>query len=290
MENKSIYYFKPVEELTFTDNFMFQAVLKEPEIAAELVERLLSVKVGHVEYPELEKQIAPYYSSKGVRLDVYLKDEDKVIDVELQNYPEEALGKRTRYYQSMIDIDSLMKGQDYEDLKESYILFICKYDPFSKGGKKLSLPRYTFRNLCIENSDVELNDKTSKVIYNSSAYGNEKDEKIRDFLKYVCTDSPGKDGFSNRLSALVEKIKDNDRFKGDYAAVNLHDRDLIRNTRKIAIAEGLALGEKQGASQKAVEAAKNLLRMNILSPEQIAKAVNLPLEKVLSLLETQVNS
>ena len=90
---------------------MFQEVLRDPEICAELVERLLHISVGHIEYPELEKTIAPYYTTKGVRLDVYLKDSDKIIDVELQSYPQEALGKRTRYYQSMIDMDSLMKGQ-----------------------------------------------------------------------------------------------------------------------------------------------------------------------------------
>ena len=126
----SIYHRKTVDELTFTDDGMFQAVLREPQICAELIERLLHIRVKTVEYPKLEKQIAPYYSTKGVRLDVYLKDVDKIIDIEIQSYPQEALGKRTRYYQSMIDIDSLMKGQDYPDLKDSYILFICKEDPF----------------------------------------------------------------------------------------------------------------------------------------------------------------
>ena len=42
-------------------------------------------------------------------------------------------------------------------------------------------------------------------------------------------------------------------------------------------------GYKEGAEQKAVEAATNLLKMKILSPEQIAKAEGLPLEKVLEL-------
>ena len=105
---ESIFYPKPVDELTFTDDGMFQEVLRNPEICAELVERLLHVRVNHIEYPELEKTIAPYYTTKGVRLDVYLKDIDKIIDVELQSYPQDALGKRTRYYQSMIDMDSLM--------------------------------------------------------------------------------------------------------------------------------------------------------------------------------------
>ena len=130
------YHPKSVDELTFTDDGMFQAVLHNPEICAELVERLLHIRVGHVEYPKLEKQIAPFYTTKGVRLDVYLKDEDKIIDIEIQSYPQEALGKRTRYYQSMIDMDSLMKGQDYPYLKDSYILFICKKDPFKDEDNK----------------------------------------------------------------------------------------------------------------------------------------------------------
>ncbi len=170
----SIYRTKTVDELTFTDNGMFQEVLRDPEICAELVERLLHIRVGHIEYPELEKTIAPYYTTKGVRLDVYLKDEDKIIDVEIQSYPQEALGKRTRYYQSMIDIDALMKGQDYSELKDSYILFICKYDPFKdENGKHFSLPCYTFSNICHENPHVNLNDKSLKVIYNTN-------------LKYYC--------------------------------------------------------------------------------------------------------
>ena len=97
----SIYHKKTIEELTFTDDGMFQAVLREPDICAELIERLLHLRIKTVEYPELEKKIAPYYSSKGVRLDVYLKDDDKIIDIEIQSYSQEALGKRTRYYQSL---------------------------------------------------------------------------------------------------------------------------------------------------------------------------------------------
>ena len=123
---------KKIEDLTFIDDGMFQAVMHEPGISEEVVERLLHVKVDKIVYPELEKTIAPFYTTKGVRLDVYLKDADRIIDVELQTYKQDAIGKRTRYYQSMIDIDSLMKGQDYSELLDSYVLFICNYDPFQK--------------------------------------------------------------------------------------------------------------------------------------------------------------
>ncbi|MBO4857237.1 MAG: Rpn family recombination-promoting nuclease/putative transposase [Treponema sp.] len=272
----SIYHRKTVDELTFTDDGMFQAVLREPEICAELIERLLHISVKTVKYPKLEKKIAPYYTTKGVRLDVYLKDDDKIIDIEIQSYPQEALGKRTRYYQSMIDIDSLMKGQDYTDLKDSYILFICKEDPFrDDDGKTFGLPCYSFRNICEENVDVKLNDKSIKVIYNASAYEKEADEKIRNLLHFISTNEPGEDDFSNRLSSLVKSLKETEKFRSDYAAMNLHDRDIQRAARREGIAEGIA----QGAREKAIETARNLKHKNV-PLETIAECVGLSVEEI----------
>ena len=271
------YHQKPVDELTFTDDGMFQAVLRNPEICAELVERLLHIKVGHIEYPELEKTIKPFYTTKGVRLDVYLKDEDKIIDVELQSYPQEALGKRMRYYQSMIDMDSLMKGQDYTELKESYVLFICKNEPFYKDTENKNpygLPCYTFKSTCKENEAVNLNDKSLKVIYNASAYRQKKDEKLKAFLHFIRTNEPGGDDFSNRLSELVKITKDNEQFRSDYAAMNLHDRDIMR------------MAKREGVQQKAIEAAINCL-IDGDTPEKVSRCIGLPLEKVLE-LKTQV--
>ena len=46
------------------------------------------------------------------------------------------------------------------------------------------------------------------------------------------------------------------------------------------LADGLSAGIAQGSSQKALEAAENLLKMNVLTYEQIAQAQGLPLEKV----------
>ena len=263
---------KSFDQLTFSDDWMFQKVMQNPEVCAELVERLLHINIDHVEYPELEKAIAPYYQSKGVRLDVYLKDSDKVIDIECQSNLKPALGRRTRYYQSMIDIDSLMKGEEYDKLKESYILFICKDDPFKDEKEKhFGLPCYTFRNACTENTAVNLDDKTIKVIYNASAYKKEEDSLIRDFLHFIYTNQPGEDDLSKRLSKLVEKCKENEKFRSDYLAVNLHDYDI----RYEALQEGAAIGEQK----KAIESAMNLLNEGD-SPEKVARCIGLPLEEV----------
>ena len=78
-------YFKPVDELTFTDDYLFGTIMRDPEICAGVIERLLKIKVGHIEYPEIQKTLKPAYESKGVRFDVYVKDSDRVFDVEIQN-------------------------------------------------------------------------------------------------------------------------------------------------------------------------------------------------------------
>ena len=68
---------------------------------------------------------------------------------------------------------------------------------------------------------------------------------------------------------------------GDYAVMNLHDRDIQRVARREALAEGM----EKGQQQKAIEAAEKLLQMNVLSFEQIMQATSLPLEQVQELSE-----
>ena len=113
------------------------------------------------------------------------------------------------------------------------------------------------------------------MVYNASAYEKEKDEKIRNFLHYVYTNKTGQDDFSNRLEETVKRLIENDKFRNDYLAMNLHDRDITRMAKQ----EGI----EQGAQQKAIQAAINLLKMKLGTPEQIAQAQGLPLEKVLEL-------
>ena len=115
-----------------------------------------------------------------------------------------------------------------------------------------------------------MNDKSLKVIYNSSAYEKEADEKIRAFLHLINTNEPGEDDFSRRLSSLVAKIKENERFRSDYTAMNLHDQDIIRIAKRE--------GREEGAQQKAVEAAKALLADGKYTPDRIAELLNIPVD------------
>ena len=265
--------FKPIEELTFTDDFMFGYVLRDPEICKTLLETLLGIQIEHLEYPALQENINSFYESKGVRLDVYVKDSSRVFDIEIQNIVDESIAKRTRYYQSMVDIDNLLKGEEYTNLKESFIIFICQFDPFDA-----KLPCYTFKSICKENTNIELNDKTSKIIFNSTAYDKEKDVEISAFLKYIKTQEATND-FTNKLKTFVEKAKHNKELRSYYLSMNIHDSDIRRVAFQEGKDAGISQGLQQGAEQKAIETAKNMIQKK-LNFELIAECTSLPLEKI----------
>lgn len=55
--------------------------------------------------------------------------------------------------------------------------------------------------------------------------------------------------------------------------------------QKEAFADGMEKGKLEGSQQKAIEAARSFIKMNILSPEQIAQGTGLPVETVRELAE-----
>ena len=262
-------YFKKFEDLTFADHYIFEKVLQNAEICQELLERLLKIKIDHITYPEIEKTISPYYETKGVRLDVYIKDSDKVFDIELQNALDDNLPLRTRYYQSMVDSDNLLKGEHYSKLPESFIIFICTYDPFSKN-----LPSYTFENRCIENLQISLNDKTIKKFFNASAYEQEKDLAIKAFLKYIVSRETS-DDFTHRIEAFIKDIKSKETNKKEYSSVNIHDQDIYFKAKNEGIEEGIT----QGSQQAKIETARNMFLKNI-PIDIIAECTGLSIEEV----------
>lgn len=78
---------------------------------------------------------------------------------------------------------------------------------------------------------------------------------------------------------LAEKVR---FYKQDEAGVQMASR-IVEEYGDERAAEALQQGIQQGARQKAIEAAINLLQMKVLSPEQIAQAQDLPVEKILEL-------
>lgn len=255
---------KPFEKLQFTDDYIFYKVMQNDEICKELLEHLLKLKIDHIERMDVQKELKPFYEAKGIRLDAYVKDSNRIFNIEIQQVADDELPKRSRYYSSMIDADSLLKGKDYTELAESFIVFICSKDPF-----KLGLPVYTFQNTCQEKKDFLLDDETHKIFFNATAYKIEKDVEIRAFLDYIVNRKP-EDNLTDKIDAFVKHIKSQEINRRQYMIEHLKIRDKIM----------------EGKREQALEDAVNLLKFQIATPEQVTQVTGLPLEKVYELAET----
>lgn len=66
---------RKLRELTIKDDFMFGAVMSDPENCRELLEMILGISIDRIEVSQ-EKSIVYHPEYKGVRLDVYAKDEE----------------------------------------------------------------------------------------------------------------------------------------------------------------------------------------------------------------------
>ena len=85
-----------------------------------------------------------------------------------------------RYYQGMIDLNLIERGADYNDLRKSYIIFICPFDVFEKG-----LHKYTFENQCIEMPELKLDDETRKIFLCAGGTADDVSDDMKDFLDWL---------------------------------------------------------------------------------------------------------
>jgi hypothetical protein len=73
-------------------------------------------------------------TKRSIRIDIKAVDSDgKVYDIEIQRSDQGIGAKRARYHSSMIDRDLLGKGDDFNDLVETFVIFINEEDKFKKG-------------------------------------------------------------------------------------------------------------------------------------------------------------
>ena len=143
-------------KLTLSNNFMFRLVMEKQELCKKLIECILGIKIKSLSYVEHEKSFEANLQSKGIRLDLFVIDEDGVaydIEMQMDNSYKQFLGRRTRYYVSLMDNKALKKGDKYSKLRKSYVIFICTFDPFDRG-----LAKYTFNAICNEDHSLVLDD------------------------------------------------------------------------------------------------------------------------------------
>lgn len=209
------------EELGISNDFLFGKIMRNPELCKELLQRILpELDIDRIEYPETQKSIQPDVDARSVRLDVYVKDDkNTVYDIEMQVTDTKELPKRSRYYQSMIDLQLIDKGQSYKKLNRSYIIFICPFDLYGKGRHI-----YTFENVCKEDTSICLKDGTTKIFLNAKGEMDDVSKELKAFLDYAIG-RKSDDVFVRKLEEAVEAAKRNREWRHEYMTLLMRDQE-----------------------------------------------------------------
>ena len=260
------------QNATIQENFIFSRTFEShSELCIQLLEMILQIKIAKIIFLEREKTIETRTDSKGIRLDVYAEDDaNRTFDLEMQILDKNNIAKRMRYYQGLIDGEKLKPGQLYNELGESFIIFICPFDKFKKGRHI-----YTFREFCVEDNEIELHDGATKIFLNTKGTCDDVSEDIKNFLNYVESGIVVGD-FVKKLDAAVWEVKTNQRARLDFMT---YEMALLERE-----AEGIEKGIEQGEAKKQIEMVKNLLLAK--TPlKYIIAATGWNKEKILSLAE-----
>ena len=248
---------KPFEDLSIADDFMFCKVMEHESLCKEFLEMLFSAKIEKITYLSSQNSITTNSGAKTVRLDVLVKDQAGTsYDIEMQVANQYNLPKRMRYYQAALDISFLDQGYSYKMLNDSFIIFICLFDPI---GKNRAI--YTFENICIEDKTVPLRDGTKKIILNAHAFNTTDNKDLQGFLQYVKTGKITTD-YTGRIEQMIQTVKQNELARREYHIL------------PAALMDAFDEGESHGSRQAKLETAKNLLHFG-LSVENIAQATGL---------------
>ena len=284
---------KKWESLTFTDDFIFSRVMHDEHICRQVVELILGVRIGKIRYLSAQDEHKTDPDSMRIIMDVFLRDENRIINVEMQTGHKKELPKRSRYYQSLADVSTTSTGTKYRDLPENILIFICTFDPFDRN-----YPRYTFEYTCKEaKHQLKLKDGSLRIFLNIKATElSALDQKLQAFYHYLQKGVVESD-LTQTISDSITTLKNNSIERRHYMTLALKMADIEYDAYEegfdkgredglqVGLQQGLQRGIEQGAYQKALETAKMFLSYGD-SPEKVAICTKLPLDVVQGLLTT----
>lgn len=228
------------QNLNLSNAFLFAAALLDEEVCCIVLELIFGREFAEL-IVKSEHTILYNPDSRSVRLDIYATDkENRNYNLEMQNSNKKNLPKRARYHQAELDVSSLKPGEDFNQLKPSFVVFICTFDPFGQG-----LYRYTFKEQCQE-IDMNLGDETTKLFLNTKGkYKENTPDELIHFLNYIedSTEACARQSNDERIYRLHNKIvelKKSRNLEVDYMYLEEWLRDEKIAGREEGRAEGRA--------------------------------------------------
>ena len=241
-----------IKNFTLMSDIFMRNVFKQ----RECLEYVLQVIMEKQDLKVIEQIIQKDYKNlqgRSAIMDCVARDsEGKQFDVEIQQDNEGASPKRARYHSGLMDMNTLNPGQDFDELPESYVIFITWDDILGYGFPIYHIDRH------IKEVDDSFQDEAHIIYVNSRKQ--EDTELGRLMHDLYCKNAD--EMHSPVLAKRVHELKDTQ--KG--VELMCHEMEKIYS-------EGMESGEKRGELKAKKETALSLAEMG-LPVEKIAKAVN----------------
>jgi len=254
------------KNLPLSDRFMFGEVMRNSGICKLFLEELLQCKIERIVFAAKEADLSDTVLGHGIRLDVFLADENNThYDVEMQN-TSDSIEKRSRYYQSVIDRELLKRSMDYDKLPESFIIFICNFDHVGKGLAKYERVSY------YKGTDDEYNDGSHVILLNTRYTDRSNvSDSIAEYLDYI-RDNNDTANFSQEAVDLTQKVRHDPEKEVDFVTFRMALMDERRAAHKEGREEGIKEGIREGRQEGRIETFCDLVAKGVLT---VAEALNL---------------
>ena len=262
-KDKQERYLELLAGLRLMDDDFFSEALDE-KIAP--VEYILNTVQERDDIRVLRTEAQVEYKSaakRSIKLDIRAVDaEGRVMDIEVQRADRGAGVRRARFHSSMLDRTLLDKGKDFEDLVDTYVIFITEHDRFGAG-----LPLYHVERRITELDDALFGDG-AHIVYVNGQFRDLNHPVGRLMHDMNCTNAA--DILNPLLAQEVRYLKETEGGR----------------TQMCRAFEEIAFESAKEATHKAnVAVAQKMLADGGLTLEQIAKFSSLPLSEVQELAD-----
>ncbi|MBP2058764.1 putative transposase/invertase (TIGR01784 family) [Lactobacillus colini] len=186
-----------------TNDAIFGDVIGRKENCLQLLRAILpQLNIQKIVKIQRQKTISLKMLRKGTRFDVWATDDKgQNFDIEMQTSNDPALLKRSLFYLGRINDEQLLSGKKYGEIKNSYIIFLCTFDPFGYNEAKNEIIQVLERH-----RSQKLHSGQHIIFFNANALDkSELTPDLRDFLNYM-------NGKINSSSDFIKRL-DKDRRK-----------------------------------------------------------------------------
>ena len=262
-----------IKELRLMDDDFFSEALDGKTEAVEYILNTIlerdDIKVkstkAQVEYKSATK--------RSIKLDIQAEDVNgRLMDIEIQRSDRGSGVRRARFHSSMIDRSLLSKGDDFEDLVDTYVIFITEKDKFGMG-----IPLYHIERKISEMDNALFGDG-AHILYVNGEYRNLEHPVGSLMHDFNCKDA--KDMVNPLLAEEVRYLKETEGGRSQMSRIL---EEMRNEVAEIAKAEGKA----EGNHEKAVNTALKMIARGRDSIEEVAEITGLSLEEVRKLAENQ---